>query len=68
MSQVSSRTSTLEVGDRTYVYYPVSQIPGSEGLPYSLTVLLENVLRKAEDDETAALLRAGSLEAPRHTV
>ena len=63
MSQVSSRTSTLEVGDRTYVYYPVSQIPGSEGLPYSLTVLLENVLRKAEDDETAALLARRVVEA-----
>ncbi|MFR4803175.1 MAG: aconitase family protein [Eggerthellaceae bacterium] len=38
----------LNVNGTTYAYYPVSAVAGSEQLPYSLTVLLENVLRNAE--------------------
>ena len=56
MSHASDRTATLEVGGKVYTYYPVSQVAGAEKLPCSLTVLLENVLRKAESDESAALL------------
>ncbi len=63
MSQASSRIATLTVGDKAYAYYPVNQVPGFEKLPYSLTVLLENVLRKAEDDESAALLAQRVVEA-----
>lgn len=49
MSQENSRfASTLNVNGTTYAYYPVSAVAGSEQLPYSLTVLLENVLRNAE--------------------
>ncbi len=63
MSQAPSRTATLTVGDKAYAYYPVNQVPGFEKLPYSLTVLLENVLRKAEDDESAAILAQRVVEA-----
>lgn len=56
MSHASDRTATLEVGGKVYTYYPVSQVAGAEKLPCSLTVLLENVLRKAESDESASLL------------
>ncbi len=56
MSHASDRTAALEVGGKEYTYYPVSQVAGAEKLPCSLTVLLENVLRKAESDESAALL------------
>lgn len=56
MSHASDRTAALEVGGKVYTYYPVSQVAGAEKLPCSLTVLLENVLRKAESDESAALL------------
>lgn len=56
MSHASDRTATLKVGGKVYTYYPVSQVAGAEKLPCSLTVLLENVLRKAESDESAALL------------
>lgn len=56
MSHASDRTAALEVGGKEYTYYPISQVAGAEKLPCSLTVLLENVLRKAESDESAALL------------
>ena len=44
---------TLQVGERCYTYFPVSRIAGADRLPYSLTVLLENVLRNAASDEEA---------------
>ncbi|MEF9841872.1 MAG: aconitate hydratase AcnA [Raoultibacter sp.] len=59
----ASRQAQLKVGDKTYTYYPVSSIQGAEKLPYSLTVLLENVLRKAASDEDAALLARRVVEA-----
>ena len=59
MSQENSRfASTLNVNGTTYAYYPVSAVAGSEQLPYSLTVLLENVLRNAETPEAAEELAA----------
>ena len=45
--------STLEVGGSSYSYYPVASVKGHERLPFSLTVLLENVLRNAESEEAA---------------
>ncbi|MEG1246584.1 aconitate hydratase AcnA [Gordonibacter sp.] len=57
MTEKSNRfAASLEVGDAAYTYYPVSAIPGSETLPYSLTVLLENVLRTAESEQAAEKL------------
>ncbi len=53
MSEVA--TSVLKVGSETYEYYPVDVCEGSEKLPYSLTVLLENVLRNARTAEEAQL-------------
>ena len=35
----------LQVGDTAYAYYRLDRVPGSEKLPYSLKVLLENLLR-----------------------
>jgi aconitate hydratase len=35
----------LKVGDKSYEFYRLSQVEGSENLPYSLKVLLENLLR-----------------------
>jgi aconitate hydratase len=55
----------LSVGDRQYAYYPVNQIQGTENLPYSLTVLLENVLRNSPNDETALELAHRIVEAGR---
>ena len=54
MTDETSRfADTLEAGGTTYTYYPVAGIPGSETLPYALTVLLENALRNAESPEEA---------------
>ncbi|HEX6917435.1 MAG TPA: aconitate hydratase AcnA, partial [Phycicoccus sp.] len=36
---------TLEVGERSYEIYRLAAVEGSESLPYSLKVLLENLLR-----------------------
>jgi aconitase (EC 4.2.1.3) len=36
---------TLEVGERSYEIYRLAQVEGSETLPFSLKVLLENLLR-----------------------
>ncbi len=54
---------TLQVGERCYTYFPVSRIAGADRLPYSLTVLLENVLRNAASDEEAAKLAERIVEA-----
>ncbi|MBK0418064.1 aconitate hydratase AcnA [Leucobacter sp. CSA1] len=37
--------STLAVGEKEYEIYRIDQVPGHERLPYSLKVLLENLLR-----------------------
>lgn len=49
-------TAELEVDGASYTYYPIAGIEGSQKLPYSLTILLENVLRCAPDEEVAAEL------------
>lgn len=64
MSEESSkRTAVLHVGDRDYAYYPVSDVEGSERLPYSLTVLLENILRCAKSTDSARILANRLIEA-----
>ena len=35
----------LRVGNEEYTYYSIADIPGTETLPFSLKVLLENLLR-----------------------
>lgn len=45
--------ASLKVGAGAYTYYPVSEIEGAAQLPYSLTVLLENVLRCGRTPEEA---------------
>ena len=37
--------STLKVNGTPYTYYRVDKVPGSEKLPFSLKILLENLLR-----------------------
>ena len=46
----------LEAAGISRLVYDVSKIPGAEALPHALTVLLENVIRRAEtlDDAIAA--------------
>lgn len=54
---------TLEVGGKRYTHFPVSRVSGAEKLPYSLTVLLENVLRNAATDDEAELMAHRIVEA-----
>lgn len=63
MSDKANLKSTLQVGDKGYEIFPVSQIEGYEKLPYSLTVLLENILRLAPTEERALELAARLLDA-----
>ena len=66
MTSVNGRfASTLKVGDESYTYYPTASIPGAEQLPYSLTVLLENVLRNVEDEQEAEELAGRIVSAGR---
>ncbi|MBR2805102.1 MAG: aconitate hydratase, partial [Eggerthellaceae bacterium] len=46
-------TALLEVEGERYRYHPVNKCGNVEKLPYSLTVLLENVLRCARTDDEA---------------
>ena len=54
---------TLTVGGKEYAYYPIDQVEGSQKLPYSLKVLLENILRLAPNDERARELSARLIAA-----
>ena len=53
--QTPIQQATLNVGSRSFAYYPISQIPGAQALPLPLKVLLENVLRTATDPERAQM-------------
>ncbi|HSU74015.1 MAG TPA: aconitate hydratase, partial [Terrabacter sp.] len=56
---------TLEVGDQSYEIYRLAGVEGQETLPYSLKVLLENLLRTEDGANiTADHIRAiGSWDA-----
>ena len=57
------RTETLKVDDQSFEYYPVAGYEDARKLPYSLTVLLENVLRNARDDDEAQRFASRILKA-----
>jgi aconitate hydratase A / 2-methylisocitrate dehydratase len=43
-----SSRATLSVGDTSYEIHRLDAVPGSEALPFSLKILLENLLRKQD--------------------
>ncbi len=59
------RTEALTVEGKEYSYCPISKTDGAQELPYSLKVLLENVLRNARTDEEAQVMAARIVEAAR---
>lgn len=61
----TSRTKVLSVEGEKYTYCPISGIEGAEELPYSLKVLLENVVRNAQTDEEASTMARRIVEAAR---
>ena len=52
---MEGRTSILDVKERALRFYPVLSVEGANRLPFSLRVLLENVLRNASDGEAARI-------------
>ena len=56
---------TLVVDGKKYQYFPIKNIDGADALPYSLSVLLENVLRNVRDSEAARVLAQRIVEAAR---
>ncbi|WP_344990868.1 aconitase family protein, partial [Tsukamurella soli] len=54
-----SAKSTITVGDTTNTYFNINAVKGAEKLPYSLKVLLENLLRTEDGaNVTAAQIQA----------
>ncbi|MDD5805871.1 MAG: aconitate hydratase AcnA [Eggerthellales bacterium] len=45
----------LTVGEASFGYWPISDVAGVDKLPYSLKILLENVMRNVSDPEAADL-------------
>ncbi|WEV66859.1 aconitate hydratase AcnA [Bifidobacterium sp. ESL0769] len=48
MSLRDEQLDTLRVGERVVDYYRIADLPGIEHLPYSLKVLVENLLRRID--------------------
>src|SRR5687767_4317984 len=46
--------ATLQVGDESYQIFRLDAVDGSDSLPYSLTILLENLLRTEDDANITA--------------
>jgi aconitate hydratase len=44
----------LQVGDKSYAYFRLDKVPGAERLPFSLKVLLENLLRTEDGANVTA--------------
>ena len=61
---MSAHTSgSLTVGETSYRYYSIADFNGVERLPYSLSVLLENVVRNARTEDEAKLYAQRILDA-----
>lgn len=60
---LNSYADEFEVNGKTYSYFPVGKIAGANALPFSLKVLLENVLRNAPTDAQATVLAERIVEA-----
>ncbi len=55
--------ANLDVNGRGYAYYPLAQVAGAEQLPFSLKVVLENVLRNVDDADAASGMATRIIEA-----
>jgi aconitate hydratase len=60
--------SSLTVGGRDYSIYRIAEIDGVRRLPYTLRVLLENVLREAGDEEVRAVAAWDPAAEPAHEI
>lgn len=53
----------LDIQGKRHLFYDVSHIAGVEHLPRALVILLENCIRRAQDDQTATTMAARIMEA-----
>ncbi|MDD6372976.1 MAG: aconitate hydratase AcnA [Bifidobacteriaceae bacterium] len=73
MSYRDSQLARLSVGDKTFDYYSIANLPGIDHLPYSLKVLVENLIRNTDgsnitDDHVKALLDWDAAAEPSHEI
>lgn len=73
MSVKDDQLSTLAVGGKDYDYYAIANLPGVDHLPYSLKVLVENLVRNIDganitDEHVKALLDWDPDAQPSHEI
>lgn len=73
MSVREEQLNVLTVGDQSYDYYRIDNLPGIDHLPYSLKVLVENLVRNIDganitDDHVKALLDWDPAADPSHEI
>ncbi|SCC78332.1 aconitate hydratase AcnA [Bifidobacterium commune] len=73
MSLRDNQLDTLQVGEKSVDYYRISDLPGIEHLPYSLKVLVENLVRRIDgvnvtEDQVNRLLQWDPEAQPCHEI
>ncbi|OZG66715.1 aconitate hydratase [Bifidobacterium aquikefiri] len=73
MSMHQDQQSTLHVGNQEFDYYSIANLPGIDHLPYSLKVLVENLVRNIDganitDNHVKALLDWDPQADPSHEI
>ncbi|WEV66314.1 aconitate hydratase AcnA [Bifidobacterium sp. ESL0764] len=73
MTLSDRQLNILHVGDAVFDYYRISDLPGIEHLPYSLKVLVENLLRRIDginvtEDQVRELLDWDPNAEPSHEI
>ncbi|MDD6461888.1 MAG: aconitase family protein, partial [Bifidobacteriaceae bacterium] len=73
MSYRDSQLARLEVNGKGFDYYNIADLPGIDHLPYSLKVLVENLVRNIDgqnitDDHVKALLDWDASAEPSHEI
>ncbi|MCI1638060.1 MAG: aconitate hydratase AcnA [Bifidobacterium crudilactis] len=73
MSVHDDQLSTLQVGEQSFDYFSIAQLPGIDHLPYSLKVLVENLVRNTDganitDEHVRSLLNWNPKDQPSHEI
>ncbi|MGO1346899.1 MAG: aconitase family protein, partial [Bifidobacterium psychraerophilum] len=73
MSVHDDQLSTLQVGKESFDYFSIAELPGIDHLPYSLKVLVENLVRNTDganitDEHVQSLLDWDPNAEPSHEI
>ena len=73
MSLRDEQLDVLKVGDKSYDYYRIADLEGVDHLPYSLKVLVENLVRNIDganitDEQVRELLAWDPAADPSHEI